>query len=154
MNTNNNFNLQIDHSNKKFKILKLVILKTKDNQLYEASKKDFNVFEIMMSNFLDNCYKNNVNFTFFFDLNYLKNVPVLLILDIFNLFKEKFHVIKKNLIGSVIVTNENTFKGMFDLFMKFYKPSKPLKLCKDFDEANIFFNECSENKYKDSEIIY
>ena len=85
MNTNNNFNLQIDHSNKKFKILKLVILKTKDNQLYEASKKDFNVFEIMMSNFLDNCYKNNVNFTFFFDLNYLKNVPVLLILDIFNL---------------------------------------------------------------------
>ena len=67
MNTNNNFNLQIDHSNKKFKILKLVILKTKDNQLYEVSKKDFNVFEIMMSNFLDNCYKNNVNFTFFFE---------------------------------------------------------------------------------------
>lgn len=154
MNTNNNFNLQIDHSNRKFKILKLVILKTKDNQLYEANNKDFNIFRIMMSNFLDNCYKNNINFTFFFDLNNLKNIPVLLILEIFNLFKEKFHVIKKNLIGSVILTNENTFNNMFDLFMKFYKPSKPLKLCKDFDEANIFFNECSENKYQDFEIIY
>ena len=152
----NNINLtvEIDHSNKNYKILKTIVNKDVNGNLCELTSNDANIYSIMLENFLDNCYNNNIKFALYYDCTFLKTIPVLSIPDFLKVFKKKYEIISKNLIGSTISINGDSFKNLINLFLKFYTPTKPIKSSKNYEESLIFFEECINNKYKDKEIIY
>lgn len=151
---NNCLELEIDHSNKNYKILKTIINKDENGNLYEITANDINMYSIMLENFLDNCYNNNIKFAFYYDFTFLKNVPVLLIPNMLKIFNKKYTILTTNLIGTSININNDSFKNLINLFLKFYTPTKPIKSSKNYEDALIFFNDCNNNKYKEKEIIY
>lgn len=126
----------------------------KTGKLYEPKMNDVHIWTIMTENFFANCKKMNTKFAFVFNLHNLKTVPPLIVLDVCKFFIENKEILKSLLISNCIIMNNDNVKGFIDLFLKFYIPIKPIKLCKDIEDSKIFINHCFNNDVKYNEIIY
>lgn len=87
---------------------------------------------------------------FIFNLTKMK-IPTnfILVEEFAAIFDSKMELIKKKVIYSIIVTDSNLFFLFFSLFKQFYKPFKPLYLCKNDNELqDIIENPENRNKYR------
>lgn len=151
---NQQFELNIIHKNN----YKIYIMKAKKdiktNELYEPKIKDFHLWSILTENFFSNCEKNNYKFAIIFDLENIKSIPFVIIPEICNFFNKYQHVLEKLLICNCIMINKESFKNMINIFLKFYIPIKPIKLCNNINESEEFINICYTQKLKYDKIIY
>ena len=151
---NQQFELNIIHNND----YKIYIMKSKKdiktNELYEPEIKDFHLWSIFTENFFLNCEKNNYKFAIIFDLQNIKNIPFIIIPEICKFFNKFPHILEKLLISNCIIINKDSFKKMINIFLKFYIPVKPIKLCNNINECKDFINYCFKKKLKYDEIYY
>ena len=88
--------------------------------------------------------------SFIFNLINMK-IPTnfVLVKEFSQIFIPKMEVIKKKVIYSIIVTDSNLFYLFFPLLKKYYRPIKPLFICKDDNELqDIIQNPENRSKYK------
>ena len=148
------FELEIIH-NKDYKTYVMTAKKNiKTNELYEPEIKDFHIWSIMTENFFNNCFNNNIKFGIIFDLSNIKSVPLIIIPEICKFFNKHPHVLKKLLVSNCIIINKDAFKNMINLFLKFYIPVKPIKLCETIEECNNFIDYCYKNNLEYDKIMY
>ena len=75
-----------------------------------------------------------------------------LIKEFAEIFDEHLEHIQKKVCFSVVQTESNVFSMFFSLFKKFYKPYKPLYLCKNEHELQDIMNH-PENRHNYKEIV-
>ena len=142
---NKTFDLKIINKND-YKIyhFDIKIDKTTNNG-FLPTLNDIHTWMIMTENFLNNCKKNNIRFGFIFNLNNLNSIDVIHILEVCKFLLKYKNILKSFLIGNCIIMNNNTIESFINLFLKYYTPVKPLKICKDINECYEFIEECKEN---------
>ena len=146
MNCNKSFNLKIINK-KDYKIYYFdLCVDEKTNQVISPDINDVNIWIIMTENFFDNCKLSNQKFGIIFNLKNLKNLDLIIITKVCELFFKYNDLLKSLLIGNCIIMNKDNAKILLNLFLKFYIPVKPIKLTNNISESYTFLDSCLYSK--------
>ena len=154
MNCNKSFNLKIINK-KDYKIYYFdLCVDEKTNEVITPNINDINIWMIMTENFFENCKLSNQKFGIIFNLKNLKNLDLIIITKVCQLFLKYTDLLKSLLIGNCIIMNKDNAKILLNLFLKFYIPVKPLKLTNNMEESYNFLDFCLNSKnIKNNQII-
>ena len=141
--------INIDHSNNNYKTL---IVSVDEN----LTVNDANTFFIMFENFIDNCHKKQIKFAWLLDMKNIsiKTLKLSYFEQLTKLCKRKYDIFLNLLVCSVIITNSQIFNNFFTLFKSLYTPVRPILNTESLENANIFIDECFNNKHKSNSILY
>ena len=106
--------------------------------------KFINDFKIILEE-INNEKIKKVSFLFIID-NMKIPSNFLLLKDFASIFDEHVENIKKKVCFSVVQTESNVFSMFFSLFKQFYRPYKPLYLCKNNSELEDIINNPENRK--------
>ena len=140
--------IEIDHSNKDYKILKITALTN------DLKSNDFQIFLNMWQNFLDNSKKNNSKFAMIWNLDEMRTMNIVDLEKIAKLYLHNRLIIGDLLICSCIFVDSTFFDSFFGFFKKIYQPTKPVKKCLENEDSLKFINDCFNNKYDNKSILY
>ena len=138
--------LEIDHSNKDYKILKIYGEKS-------IKSSDILIFLEMWQNFFDHCKKENKKFAMIWCVEKTSYINISDLSKIANFYLKNKEMILSSLICTCMIVKSTFFNTFFSIFKRFYKPTKPIKKCKDVVIAYNFIQECLNEKYKNEDII-
>ena len=107
----------------------------------QPTNKDIHMWKILTENFLENCKINNTKFGFIFNLHDVATLQISLIIDICTFFIKHNSFLKKNLIANCFIMENNQLPGFINLFLKYYKPAKPIKFLNNINECKKYIQE-------------
>lgn len=146
-----NFTLNILNENE----YKIYVFESKinpeTNETYQPTSYDIHIWKIMTENFLENCKNNNIKFAFIFNLHTITTLPLNFIIDICGFFMNYNAFFKDNLIANCFIFSNDRIKSFIDLFLKYYKPVKPIQYSNNIEECRNSIN-VQYNKNKSREI--
>tara|TARA_A100001015_G_C14761612_1_gene621677 strand:+ start:44 stop:499 length:456 start_codon:yes stop_codon:yes gene_type:complete len=143
-----NFNLQI--SNEKDYII--YFFESKINPLtgetYQPTNNDIHTWKIMTENFIENCKVKNSRFCFIFNLHTVSSLPLSFIIDICGFFMKYNSFFKQKLIANCFIMENDKIQNLINLFLRYYKPVKPIKFFKNINECKKYIKDSSLSNSK------
>ena len=139
------FNLDIiDNENYKIYIFESKI-DPKTGESYQPTSYDIHIWKCMTENFLENCRNKNLKFAFIFNLHTISTLPLSYIIDICSFFIRYNTFLSSNLISNCFIFSNDKLKSFIDLFLKYYKPVRPIKM---FENMNCCMKYIDETYYE------
>ena len=108
---------------------------------------------IMLENFFKNCEKQKIKFVQHFDIVKLKSITLPQILDFCSFFKRNRDTFISQCICTTVSIGNGIAKRLFNLFLSYYDPVRPISLVNDLEASMIFGQECIDGKHENSSII-
>ena len=124
---------------------KIYIFKSKidphTGKSYEPTAYDIHIWKCMTENFLENCRNQNIRFAFIFNLHTISTLPLSFIIDICTFFIKYNTFLDSNLISNCFIFSNDKFKSLIDLFLKYYKPVRPIKILENMNKCIKYIDE-------------
>lgn len=108
---------------------------------YQPTSYDIHIWKCMTENFLENCRNQNLRFGFIFNLHTITSLPLSFIIDICTFFMNYNTFLDKNLISNCFIFSNDSLKSFIDLFLKYYKPVRPIKMYEEMDQCMKYIDE-------------
>tara|TARA_B100000963_G_C22623053_1_gene670918 strand:+ start:1567 stop:2022 length:456 start_codon:yes stop_codon:yes gene_type:complete len=143
-----NFNLKILNQKKHIIYFFESKIDPSTGEAFQPSNNDIHMWKIMTNNFIENCKSKNSKFGFIFNLHTVSSLPLKLILDICGFFIKHNSFLKKNLIANCFIMENNKLQNFIDLFLKYYKPVRPIKFFNNIDDCKKYIHDsfvCNES---------